>query len=344
MSTIVIYRIGHLGDTLISLPAIDAIRRQYPHHRLVVLTNRVNDPRHVPPMDVLAPTGLVDDTITYDVPSTLIHTILTMLRLSHTLRRLSPQILFDLSPSRSRWQRWRDRLFFSYLAGIADYRRDEGLQRQKKGGMERVEAEWRRLLRIVNGRGEHSYVFPISQAAQEKVSHLNGQPMLAIAPGSKMSAKRWPLEHFSAFGCRILSLIPDCQLIILGNADERGLGETLSAAWGNRAHNLSGTLSLTESAAILARCKAYVGNDTGTMHLAALTGTPCVALFSARDLPGKWEPMGTGHVVLRQEISCQGCMCEICPHDNACLRMISVDEVVAHTLEVISRNSIRRAA
>jgi ADP-heptose:LPS heptosyltransferase len=81
---------------------------------------------------------------------------------------------------------------------------------------------------------------------------------------------------------------------------------------------------------MLERCALYVGNDTGTMHLAASVGTPCVAIFSARDNPGKWEPTGPGHIVLRHEVPCAGCMLETCvDNDLECLKAISVDEVLA---------------
>lgn len=83
-----------------------------------------------------------------------------------------------------------------------------------------------------------------------------------------------------------------------------------------------------ESAAVLKRSRGYLGNDTGTMHLAAMVGVPCVALFSARDYPGQWEPYGHGHAVLRHETDCAGCMLEVChERGNECLRLISEEEV-----------------
>jgi heptosyltransferase III len=72
------------------------------------------------------------------------------------------------------------------------------------------------------------------------------------------------------------------------------------------------------------------------MHLAAMAGLPCVGLFSARDYPGLWEPYGEGHTILRKEISCAGCMLEICAEKaNACLKLITVDEVMSATTELL---------
>ncbi|MDO8679542.1 MAG: glycosyltransferase family 9 protein [Acidobacteriota bacterium] len=52
------------------------------------------------------------------------------------------------------------------------------------------------------------------------------------------------------------------------------------------------------SASILSECATFIGNDSGPTHLAALVGIPCVAIFSARNAPGQWEPLGQNHIVL----------------------------------------------
>src|SRR6185436_8742560 len=158
----------------------------------------------------------------------------------------------------------------------------------------------------------------------------------AIAPGSKMPAKRWPAERFREAGERLLRERPGLALIVLGGGEDKALGEGLCRDWGPRAHNLAGALSVYESAAALERCRAYLGNDTGAMHLAALVGVPCIALFSARDHPGQWEPPGEGHTVLRHEIECAGCRLEVCTErGNECLRLIGVDEACAAVRRVL---------
>jgi ADP-heptose:LPS heptosyltransferase len=66
------------------------------------------------------------------------------------------------------------------------------------------------------------------------------------------------------------------------------------------------------------------------MHLAAAAGTPCVALFSAREWPGMWFPYGVPQTVLRKQIECEGCaLIECQTHANECLNRISAPEVMA---------------
>jgi ADP-heptose:LPS heptosyltransferase len=91
---------------------------------------------------------------------------------------------------------------------------------------------------------------------------------------------------------------------------------------------MAGKLTIYGSAAVLEHCITYIGNDTGTMHLGGMVGVPCVALFSARDYPGKWEPYGEKHRIIRKDTDCAGCMREVCSRNNDCLMRISVDEVL----------------
>lgn len=66
------------------------------------------------------------------------------------------------------------------------------------------------------------------------------------------------------------------------------------------------------------------------MHLAAAAGTPCVALFSARDWPGAWYPYGVEQRVFRKALECEGCyLVECVEHANECLMRITVDEVIS---------------
>jgi ADP-heptose:LPS heptosyltransferase len=66
------------------------------------------------------------------------------------------------------------------------------------------------------------------------------------------------------------------------------------------------------------------------MHLAAAAGTPCVAVFSARDWPGAWYPYGVEQRVFRTAIECEGCYLNECvARQNECLSRISVEQVLA---------------
>jgi len=93
---------------------------------------------------------------------------------------------------------------------------------------------------------------------------------------------------------------------------------------------------------VLTHARMYLGHDSGPMHLAAAVGTPCVAVFSSRSLPGEWFPYGDQHRVLYRSISCQGCRLEVCiERQKACIRSITVDEVECSVLELVKRLGVR---
>ena len=115
---------------------------------------------------------------------------------------------------------------------------------------------------------------------------------------------------------------------IFGGAEDREKGDRLIARCKNGV-NAAGSLSVRESAALLQDCTLYLGNDTGTMHLAAAVGTPCVAIFAAIDWVGKWTPFGDNNRVFRKSVECEGCHTPTCFNNHKCLDLVTVDEVYA---------------
>jgi heptosyltransferase-3 len=143
-----------------------------------------------------------------------------------------------------------------------------------------------------------------------------------------MPAKRWPPNRFVEVVRMALLEFPELVVVFLGGADEESYCQALCDEIGPSAINLAGKLSISGSAEVLRLALAYVGNDTGVMHLAAAVGTPCVAIFSARDYPGLWEPIGPGHTILRTEPECAGCMLQDCVVERQrCLTALSTGDV-----------------
>lgn len=337
--TILIYRIGKLGDTLIAIPAIQAIRNKYPDHQLILLTERHKNKSHyISSWDVLGPTGWFDNVIIYEVSSGIINKINISYKLYKQLSYFNITCTYNLSPDRSPFQRKRDKVFFKNILGVPDYTDSKPFIPPKKdqnGNLPKVEPEWARLLYLVQKASLNiDYKLPIPQGYKEEASaimHHHGitheQDFIALGPGSKMPAKRWPTEYYLELCHHIIDRYPDITVIVFGGKEDEDVANILCTELEGRAHNLAGKLSIYGAAALLERCQIYVGNDTGTMHLAASVGLPCVAIFSARDYPGKWEPFGQSNSVLRNNIICSGCMLDVCDKSNECIRNINVMDV-----------------
>lgn len=344
-----IFRIGQLGDTVVSLPALWVLRKQFPQAHLTLLCDRHPAKRYVLASDLLAGAGLVDAFESYVVDGSSAGRLLRPLRmllLLLRLRRGNYDTLAYLAPSTRRpAEVARDGKFFA-AAGVQRFLGLKGfvpLPAKVPGQpLEATPCESDLLLArlaadglAVPDAGRGSLALGVGAAETQQIdAWLRSQPSsggrrwVGIGPGSKMPAKRWPEERFQTVVNRLIAS-HDIWPVVFGGPEDRALGDRLLKAAG-RGGNAAGDLTLRGSVAALQRCVLYVGNDTGTMHLAAAAGVPCVALFSAREWPGMWLPYGVPRSVHRTAINCEGCaLVECVERHNECLQRIQSDEIVA---------------
>ncbi len=167
------------------------------------------------------------------------------------------------------------------------------------------------------------------QWAQRKVDEweITGKDVLAICPGSKMQSKRWPISRYAEVG-RAWHLQTGAHLVIVGGPEDSVMADSLLKEWDGYGFSICG-VSLSETAGMLAQVKAFCGNDTGSMHLAALLGKPCVALFSARKRPESWYPFGDNNQIIQSAAECMNCIKQTCFVDpSECMASITVQNVL----------------
>lgn len=343
-----VYRPGSLGDTLVSLPAIAEIRRQYPEHRLTLLTeSEVAGSTRVSAWTILKETGWFDDVYFYSVrPSSTVERWQNLV-LAIRLRAIGYHDIFSLAPPRTTKQLRVDSCIFRGVVGGSRYHAARRPSWPPGLDPAQGEHEGLRLLRIVDpgASGDLLRNFRLTVPDTDQVmgrgllNDLGVQPdqvLVGVAPGSGRSATTWPAERFAAVGSALLRQFRDVVLLAIGGTSERGLCDELCQAWGPRSHNLAGRLSVFGSASILSRCTTFIGNDSGPTHLAAMVGIPCVAIFSARNPPGQWEPLGPNHIVLEDRPECAGCMLDDCVSEaKKCLTRIDTGRVVREAISLI---------
>ena len=342
-----VYRPGSLGDTLMSLPAVAQLRRQYPAHRLTLLTER-ESPGRVSPWTILKETGWFDAVHFYVVKPASAADRWHNLALAMRLRGIGYDDIFSLAPPRTVRQLRVDSCIFRHVVGAGRYHAARNAAWPvPTGAARRVEHEGLRLLRIVDPNasgdllGDFRLAVPDTERAIGRgLLHDLGvrpdQVLVGVGPGSGRSSTAWPAERFSAVGSALLQQFRNVVLLAIGGLSERTLCGELCTAWGPRSHNLAGRLSVFGSASILSQCATYIGNDSGPTHLAAMVGIPCVAIFSARNAPGQWEPLGQNHVVLEDRPECAGCMLDDCLDEaTKCLTRIQTGRVVREAVSLI---------
>jgi len=169
-----------------------------------------------------------------------------------------------------------------------------------------------------------------------------GGPLVGISPGAQNSrAKQWPAERFVEAGERLAAELR-ARVVVFGTAAERALGQRVAAALrrhGTRVINLVGETTLEDFAALASVCRVFLSNDSGAMHLASALGVPTVAVFG----PTEWfatGPAGPRAIVIREPVECSPCMLRDCPTDHRCMLRISSERVVSTALALVAEKPI----
>ena len=128
-----------------------------------------------------------------------------------------------------------------------------------------------------------------------------GRPRVFLAVRSTAREKHWPLERWAMLATRLVHE-RQCELVLCGAAGDIPAHDSLRAAVGpavaTHLHDVSRTISLRETGALLARMDVCVGVDTGLVHLAAAHDVPVVVLFGPTD-PNRWSPWTPRATVVR---------------------------------------------
>jgi heptosyltransferase-2 len=152
-------------------------------------------------------------------------------------------------------------------------------------------------------------------------------PIVGFAPGAAYGhAKRWPPD-------RVAQVIADLSrrdiaAVLVGAGADRDTGRAIESTLppGARVVNLIGRTTVRQLVGVIARCAAFVSNDSGAMHIAAALGVPLTALFGPTD-ERVTAPAGGADVIVR-EVFCRPCMLRECPIDHRCMKRIEVDAVL----------------
>lgn len=339
---VLIFRIGSLGDTIVALPALHLIERAYPDAERRLLTNLPVDKGALaaPAPSILEGTGLIDSYISYPVGFKERGALRSLIM---ELKKWKPDVLLYLMPRRKLSQRIRDRIFFK----MCSIPKIVGLSLSKEACQNRClpekgifEPETLRLLRNVSEIGRIDIDEPSSwdlrlsteelSIAEDMLGRMGGgADVLVCSVGTKQEVNDWGEDNWSALIQSLSDRFSKLGLVLIGSPEEYQKSERLASLWKGGALNLCGKTSPRISAAVLSKAVLFFGHDSGPMHLASAVGTRCVAVFSGRNKPGLWFPVGKSHKILYHETECQGCgrsMCE--EHNKKCIRSITVDEVL----------------
>jgi lipopolysaccharide heptosyltransferase II len=323
MTSRVVFAPNWIGDAVMAIPFLRALKRAYPADRLAVIAPPG-------PGSIFEASGLTDLVL---ARSNALADALAMRREGFEEAWLLPNS-------------FRAALL-TFLAGISER---IGYSTDRRGGLLttavpvplRTGHQLRDYDALLRTRG----VAPDLEAprlalpegavrkADQALRWVEGRPLALLAPGAAFSwTKRWPEDRFGRLGAS------------LGNR-EWAVGIAIGPGEREQARRVCDAAQLSlpvlgadrnpvELAALLSQARVVVANDSGPMHLAAAVGTPVVAFFGPTD-PGRTGPTGAPAKVLDRYVFCSPCFLKECPFQHECMREITVEMALAAVEEVLS--------
>jgi len=299
MTSVLIFRRGSIGDAIVSIPALNAIAKAHPGAERWILTNKPVMETAAAIEDVLENSMLVQGYINLPRGGGGWPQLTTAIA---QVRALKPDCLYYLSEPSGVLARLKERVFFrlcglSTVVGAPDAP-DTARYRQLGTGL--WESETARLLRVI-GAESADWTFAFTPAErQEADAVLDGwagperpkHRYMLFSLGAKLPDKDWGDANWTRVLDRVSAAHPALGLVAIGAGDESARTQRLLSVWRGPTLNLCGRTAPRISALMGAGAAFYLGHDSGPMHLAALVGCPCVAIFSARAKPGVWFPRG----------------------------------------------------
>ena len=163
---------------------------------------------------------------------------------------------------------------------------------------------------------------------QEGISE--GDKLLALSPAASCPSRIWPGERFAQVADRLAQKY-GFKILVIVSAKDSKYANDLIKYMRSSAINLAGKTSITQLASLLRKCGLLISNDSGPVHLACAVGTPVISIFGRNQAglgPKRWGPVGPRDKFLHKA-SCIECLAHNCQKEFACLKSITVDDVVS---------------
>jgi heptosyltransferase-2 len=330
-SRILVRATNWVGDAVMSLPALQALRDRFPKAHIAILARPWV-------LDLYAREPFADEVIPYTAAKGW-KDLSGKLRLARELRRKRFDTAILL----------QNAFEAAALVWLARIPRRIGYDRDARGWLltdavptPKQEGVHQRFyyLELLHRAGILERV-PESPAirltgAMQARSAARGA-LTGISPGAAYgTAKRWIPERFAEAAVKLGNPVA-----LFGSADERPLCEQIAEQIrraGLAVTNYAGKTSLREYIDLAATCSIYLTNDSGGMHIASALGVPTVAIFGATDHVAT-GPTGPLARIVREPVECSPCLLRECPIDHRCMKAVDADRVVgeARVLTQISR-------
>lgn len=346
VTKILVIKLWALGDSAVSLPMIKALKTKYPKAKITVLARKRN-------ADVFLACKYVDEVLLFEDISKVIGQV----------RKYN--VVIDLEPYLN-----LSALLAIYLGqdrvGIGGQLRSilykKTVKFTAKKHFAQVYLDMARALGI-NYDTDQLIPLEVSRETKEKAERIfkaNGinkkDKVYGICAGVAESVKsrEWPSERFAGLADQLLEKHCDKIIFVGGPAEKEMIEEILRKMKSKRkngviigAINLAGKTSIKESFYIIQKCRIFISNDTGPMHIAAAQGCKTIGLFGP-NTPVLWAPYGKNNKsIYKGAAVCKyspcirnikGYMPNCLIGENKCMKAIQVKDVLRAVTELEKTN------
>jgi len=347
---ILILRLSAVGDVIRTLPAVRALKENYPSSHITWVVEEASK-------NFLESQPGIDEVILFPrkrwvrgIRSVkgIWKTLQEMLRFISALRRKKFDVVLDFHGILKSG-------ILSYLSGSS---KRIGFDRRsgKEGNFlfsnvkislpDQQVSRFERNFSLLRGMGLEIKAVPsrlrIPQEDQEYIEsffnnlHLPpATPLIAIHPGTspKTAYKRWMAKQYSRLSDCLIHELGASVIFTWGPAELKWV-EGIRNGMKEQSILAPRTETLTQLGEILRRCDLYIGGDTGPLHIASLVDTPTVVIYGPTD-PVVNEPLGR-HVKIRKDVGCNPCRNRNC-ETLLCLEAIAVNDVFEGVKEILSQ-------
>lgn len=325
---ILVIKMSALGDVILSVPSLRAIRAKYPDAVIKVLTGLKS-------REALDNCPYIDERIVCDLESKD-KTWGAIWRIGEALRKECFDIVIDLQNNRK-----SHLLAFLSMAHLR-YGYDNGkwsflLNRKIKDDapfLDPIEHQFRTLkMAGINPDDKSLEIWP-SPSDDEAVSKLldenwikPGQELVGIniRASERWFTKNWPPAYIAEL-CDILARERNVRVVLTGSRSDAGLAAEIAKRTKSKPVIAAGRTGVLELAGLIKRCSVFITPDSAPLHIAAAVKTPLIAFFGPTD-PSRHMPPAGNAVVMKRELKCAPCYSPHCIKDFRCMKGITPIEV-----------------
>ena len=335
INKILFITLSNIGDVILTLPALDALRQRYPEAKITVISG----PR---PKEIFEDNPKINRLIIYDKHTSLGQNF----RLFNSLKKEHFDLVVDLRntffglflPAKHKTSP------FKFIPKAIKHMSQRHLYRLPIIDSRPLTPDSQLLTDKL--KRDSLYIRPEDEEYINAILKENGiapqDKIIVIAPGARSHIKRWSADKF-------LSLIPKLEqefgakIVLAGDKEDSAITQYILKNTGSPVADLAGKTSITELACLLKNSSCLITNDSAVLHLASYLDVPVAAIFGPTD-ETKYGPWSEKSVVVKKDIHCRPCAKAQCRYESlACMQVIRTEDVLRAVRDLLGAGAKQQA-